>query len=80
MTRPFNEKEYTPDVNHMTAAQEARFERDALKHFRSYRAIPPGRNFEWNKSPEYFYEKKRYKEEYKTNFDKIFPNAPGAGI
>jgi len=60
----------------MTRQEEAAFEAKAEKHFRSHRDVPSGRNFHtWEHEHDPEAEKK-----YRSNFDKVFPNAPGAGI
>lgn len=61
----------------MTRYEEMVFERKAEQHFRGQRELPEGRNFLWNTF--------RFREEYdmdayRKNFDKIFPNAPGANL
>lgn len=59
----------------MTRNEEIAFEKKAEKHFRSHRELPSGRDFRWNseKDPE-------ADNKYRTNFDTVFPNAPGAGF
>lgn len=61
----------------MTRAEEAASERQIEQSFRSQRELPNGRNFLWDTF--------RFKTEedihnYRINFDRIFPNAPGAGL
>ncbi len=47
------------------------------KHFRSHRDTPSGRNFVfWNSGPNINEEQ----DNYRNNFDSIFPNSPGAGV
>lgn len=67
----------TPD---MTKQQKDAVERstDAQieKHFRSHRELPAGKNFTcWNKEHDPGADQK-----YRDNFDRVFPNAPGAGL
>ena len=64
----------------MTKQQKDQVERmtDAKieKHFKPHPELPNGRNFHvWggNNDPE-------AEEKYRNNFDRIFPNAPGAGF
>jgi hypothetical protein len=59
----------------MTPQQEAKFEKQADKHFKSQRELPNGRDFRWNmqRDPE-------SEHNYRNNFDNVFPKAPGAGI
>jgi hypothetical protein len=46
------------------------------RYFSSQRDTPDGRNFVyWNRDPS-----KQEKENYRDNYDKLFPDAPGAGI
>jgi len=59
----------------MNAAQEAAFEKRVEKEFKSHRELPPGRNFMWNREKEPEAEKN-----YRDNFDRVFPNAPGCGF
>ena len=63
----------------MTPEQEAAFERKAEKHFRSHRDVPSGRNFRFWEHPSRGEDSKKEDENYRKNFDRIFPNAPGAG-
>jgi len=59
----------------MTAQEEIVFEKKSARHFKSQRELPPGRDFRWNSEKDPKAEKR-----YRDNFDKIFPNSPGAGI
>jgi len=60
----------------MTPQQEAAFEKKAEKHFKGQRELPNGRNFRfWNHDKDTKADK-----QYRKNFDKVFPNSPGAGI
>ena len=60
----------------MTEQEEARFEAQAERYFKSHRELPPGRNFTcWNREKNTKGDKK-----YRSNFDKVFPHAPGAGL
>lgn len=56
---------------------EAKLDAKIERHFRlTHRGVPNGRNFwAWNRDHRPDDDKK-----YRENFDKIFPNAPGAGI
>lgn len=61
----------------MNAYEEAKFDKWADDQFRKQRETPNGRNFLWNTF--------RFKDQfdirkYRENMDKIFPNAPGAGM
>lgn len=56
---------------------EAEFERKAEAHFRGQRELPNGRNFRW----EHFrFDTGKDRESYRANYDRIFPDAPGAGM
>lgn len=60
----------------MTPQEEAVFDKKVDKHFRGHRGVPKGRNFTcWNHTPT-----KGENDKYRKNFDKTFPNAPGAGM
>ena len=60
----------------MTPADEANFERNEEKYFRSHRDTPSGRNFAcWD-----HVENKSTIRNYRNGMDRLFPNAPGAGI
>ena len=61
----------------MTLQEEAIFEAKAEKHFKSQRELPRGRDYRWNTFHEITEEDY---DNYRKNFDRIFPNAPGAGI
>ena len=61
----------------MTAAQEKAFEKKAENHFKSQRELLLGRDFRWNKP---HWHCKQDDQKFRENFDKIFPNAPGAGF
>ena len=61
----------------MTRAEEAAFEKKAEKHFRSHRELPTGRDFRWNQPHHHAIAGDK---NFRENFDRIFPNAPGAGI
>ena len=60
-------KEKKP-VRHLTAAEEARFERKAEEKFRGQRETPNGRNFLWNR--ERFLMESDL-ENYRKNYSKI---------
>ena len=51
----------------MTPQEEAAFEKKAEAHFKSYREIPNGRTFLWNKRPS-----KQEMDNYRSNYDRIF--------
>ena len=56
---------------------EAEFERKAEAYFRGQRELPAGRDFRW----EHFrFDSPRDRDNYRRNFDAIFPDAPGAGL
>jgi hypothetical protein len=59
----------------MSKAQEAQFNRDAEKHFKSHPELPNGRDFRFNSEFDPEADSK-----YRNNFDRIFPNSPGLGI
>lgn len=66
----------------MTPQQEAAFDRKAEKHFRSHREIPNGRDFRWNN---YRFDlvntpAGRAIDNFRNNFDSVFPDAPGSGV
>lgn len=62
--------------NTRDAAAERRLDAKIEKHFKSHRDVPNGRNFVfWEHDNDPVARRK-----YRENFDKIFPNAPGAGI
>lgn len=63
----------------MTRHEEAVFEAKAEKHFKSHRELPNGRDHRFNCAGGYIKSPERHKI-YNANFDKVFPNAPGAGI
>ena len=66
----------------MTPGQEAVFERNANRYFRSHREIPNGRDFRWNsyRYDNYHSQDGRPILRFRNNFDSVFPDAPGAGI
>jgi len=46
------------------------------KHFQTYQPVPDGRNFHmWNHTKD-----DKAETNYRNNFDKVFPNSPGAGL
>ena len=60
----------------MTPAQEVEFEAKAEKMLKGHRSSPDGRDYRA------FYQSNITDEQrnnYRLNFDRIFPNAPGAG-
>ncbi len=60
----------------MTEQEERVFEAAAEKHFKSHQDVPNGRNFAcWNHE-----EDEETIKNYRTNFDRCFPNSPGAGF
>jgi len=56
---------------------EAQFEAKAEQEFRGQRELPCKRNFLWNN---YHTKTRAEMKAYRENFDKAFPNSPGAGI
>mgnify|MGYP001556254212 CR=1 FL=1 len=67
----------------MTPAEEKAFEKKAERHFKSQREIPNGRDYRWNSyrfSQHEMDNGKTADENFRDNFDSVFPNAPGAGI
>lgn len=59
----------------MTRQEEAAFEAKAEKHFKGHRELPDGRNFRcWNRDKDV-----KGDANYRDNYDRIFPNSPGAG-
>lgn len=61
----------------MTKAEEAAFEKKSEAFFRSHRELPTGRNFLCFAMR---YRDKNDMDNYRSNMDKLFPDAPGAGI
>jgi hypothetical protein len=61
----------------MTAQEEKVFEDKAERYFKGQRELPPGRDFRWNT---FRFNEKRDIENYRANYDRIFPQAPGAGL
>lgn len=59
----------------MTPYQEAVFEKKAADYFKSQRELPKGRDFRWNSEKDPVADNK-----YRSNFDNVFPNAPGCGF
>jgi len=60
----------------MTEHEEAVFEARAEKHFKSQPELPNGKNFVfWNHDKDM-----KGKKKYRSNFDSVFPNSPGAGL
>lgn len=59
----------------LTKETEAQFERDSEKHFRSHPELPNGRDFRFNRAFSSRADKK-----YRSNFDSVFPNSPGAKL
>lgn len=47
------------------------------RHFKGQRELPTNRNFLWNS---FRYKTEEDMNNYRNNFDDIFPNSPGAGI
>lgn len=57
--------------------EEDEFWRRSNQYFKSQRDIPSGRSYLWN----YYHAKSKDDlDNYRKNFDRIFPNSPGAGI
>jgi hypothetical protein len=67
----------TPDMTkHQKDAVERASDAKMEKHFRSHRELPVGKNFTcWNHE-----HNPTADEQYRQNFDRLFPNAPGAGL
>jgi hypothetical protein len=61
----------------MTRAEEIAFEKKAEKEFKGQRPLPNGRDFRWNQP---YWHANAGDNQFRENFDRIFPNAPGAGI
>jgi len=61
----------------MTRLDEIKLEKKIEKHFKSHRELLPGRDYRWNI---FRYITKQDRDNYRKNFDRIFPNAPGAGL
>lgn len=61
----------------MTKQQEAAFKKKADAYFKGQRELPKGRNYLWNS---YHARTKQDIENFRRNFDNVFPNAPGAGL
>ncbi len=59
----------------MTPGEEAAFDKKAEKHFKGHPELPNGRDFRFNHQFD-----KKEDENYRQNFDKVFPNAPGVGL
>jgi len=83
MTKRYNAKQalglgnMTPDMTkHQKDAIERSTDAQIERHFRSHRELPNGKNFTcWNRQHQPEADQK-----FKENFDRIFPNSPGAGI
>jgi|WetSurMetagenome_2_1015567.scaffolds.fasta_scaffold533235_2 hypothetical protein len=58
-------------------ADAAVFEAKAEQYFAGQRELPKGRDFRWNT---FRFNTTQDIENYRTNYDRIFPNAPGAGL
>jgi len=69
-----NESKYMTNGS-MSAAQEAKFNKDADKHFKSHPELPNGRDFRFNSEFDASADKK-----YRDNFDTIFSDSPGVGM
>ncbi len=61
----------------MTPAEEARFERQVEKEFRSHRELPNGRDFRWN-TYRFLDQGGNDIDRFRDNFDETFPDAPGS--
>lgn len=61
----------------MTAEQEAKVDRKIEDHFKGHRMFPNGRDYRCFIQHAITEEDR---ENYRTNFDLVFPHAPGAGI
>lgn len=62
--------------NKMTPQQEAIFEKKAEQHFKGHRGLQNGRDYRWNI---FRWITEEDRQNYRENFDKVFPDAPGAG-
>lgn len=74
-----SDKPFTDTTDAYDRTRDAAIERRDTaimeKHFRSHRELPAGRNFRcWNREKDVKADRK-----YRENFDKVFPNSPGAG-
>jgi len=58
----------------MTPAEEYKFEKKAEQHFRGKQELPLGRDFRCFR---YRYDCPATDQDFKSNFDKTFPEAPG---
>jgi hypothetical protein len=61
----------------MTPEEERKFEVKAEKMLKGHRQAPDGRNFMAFRMR---FESEEDMENYRKNYDRIFPDAPGAGI
>ena len=61
----------------MTRNEEMIFEKKAEKEFKGQRPLQNGRDFRWNKPHWHIKEEDK---SFRANFDRIFPNSPGAGL
>ena len=61
----------------MNRQEEAEFNRKSDQYFRSQRELQNGRNFLWNRLHSLDDEDM---DNYRRNFDQVFPDAPGAGL
>lgn len=61
----------------MTEMEEKIFDEKTERYFQGQRELPNGRDYRWNT---FRFDDKKTKELFRTNYDKVFPNAPGAGI
>lgn len=59
----------------MTEYDERVFEEKAERHFQGQRELPHGRDYRWNT---FRFISKVDRANYRKNFSKIFPNAPGS--
>lgn len=61
----------------MTKQEEIKLNHRLNQEMKSQRTIPNGRNFLWNS---YCWKNQKDFDNYRNNFDRIFPCAPGVGI
>jgi hypothetical protein len=61
----------------MTREEEAKFLKQEEAYFRGQRELPPKRDYRWNS---YRFITAQDRSNFRRNFDRIFPHAPGRGI
>ena len=60
----------------MSRLDEIKFEKKAEQEMKGHRGLKNGRDYRWNI---FRYITKDEFDKFRSNFDKVFPNAPGAG-